>query len=360
MSSNDAVLFRRRTRRSRLRLSEAVLAAALAAPLSMLCAQAPVMGPVLKERAVPDAPKNAFGSSLEGWVKLRYSVLADGTTADVRVVDAMPPQLPTGDAVRAVEHSVFAPANNGAEPIAWHNNQTIIVFDDETVALEPTPPFSQAYVAVVELYGEQKYEQAEAANERLLTTVTSRLNEIGLAQTQAALVNMAASDVHDAYAAIRRATELDVVTLPDEELREALRIRFAIELELGRVSEALDTFARYEALGAPTDAPADATLADDALAAQAAAIREALQSDAAIAIKGRVEREPWTHAPTRRTFTLVDVDGDVRQIRAECDRRKVTLEYVADIDWTLPESWGACVLFVDAKRDTTFTLYELK
>jgi len=30
------------------------------------------------------------------------------------------------------------------------------------------------------------------------------------------------------------------------------------------------------------------------------------------------------------------------------------------VDWTLPASWGSCVLFVDAKRDTSFTLYEFK
>jgi hypothetical protein len=37
------------------------------------------------------------------------------------------------------------------------------------------------------------------------------------------------------------------------------------------------------------------------------------------------------------------------------------LEYREDIEWSLPDRcWGSCAAFVDARRGTTFTLYEFK
>jgi hypothetical protein len=236
--------------------------------------------------------------------------------------------------------------------IDWHNNEATILFDDQAVPLEPSESFLQSYVAASDLFRQKEFAQARPASERLLEMGVTRLREIGLAQMLVALVNTTVPDMHIAYDAIRRATEPNAVVLPPDELMQALGYRFAIETQLGRAVEALATFARRQALGSPAQ--------PDSLAAQAMAIEEALEGDGAIAIKGRVGREPWVHSPSRRTFTIVDVDGDVRGIQVECNRRKVVLEYMPDVDWTLPESWGDCVLFVAAKRDTTFSLYEFK
>src|SRR5690606_11677216 len=48
-----------------------------------------------------DLSTSAALAAREGWVKLRYSVRADGATADVRVVDAMPLGLDPSRAVAA-------------------------------------------------------------------------------------------------------------------------------------------------------------------------------------------------------------------------------------------------------------------
>jgi hypothetical protein len=329
--------------------SFAILAALLAAQAALAQTE-----PVPVQQDIPEElPTTQFGTTMEGWVKVRYSVLANGTTANVRVVEVMPPRLDTRATVAAVERWTFQAASPGAPAAEWHDNEAIVTFDDPATPLEPTPFFLQSYTSVSELLGAKDFEKArDAANQRL--PLTARLNEIGLTEAQVALASIGLADYHAAYAAIKRATDPSVVTLPDEQLRKALEVRFAVELELGRAADALATYARHRAL-----LPSDGS-AEDALAGQAQALEKSMQTDAPIAVKGRIEREPWAHVPARRTFTLTDVEGEVSQIQVECDRRKTVLTYQADVDWTLPAGWGSCTLFVDGKRDTTFALYEFK
>jgi TonB family protein len=306
--------------------------------------------PVPLEQPQPEPPTNQFGLPLEGWVKVRYTVLANGTVSDVRVVDVMPPKLPTKAAVSAVQKWSFTPANAGGEPVDWFNNEALVVFDAENVPLEPSPLFAQNYVQVHELVASRDFDKAKKQNQQLLDTWAMRLNEIGLVQVQAAVVNIGTSDLHDAYEAILRATDPRVPTLQGSELADALRYRFALAVELGHFADSLETHDRLLEL-APLSS-------DDPVATQAGALREALRGDAAILVKGRVNREPWGYAPSRRTFGFADVDGTVRNVELECDRRKVVLDYSADVEWSIPESWGECMLFVNARRNTSFSLVE--
>jgi len=69
-------------------------------------------------------------------------------------------------------------------------------------------------------------------------------------------------------------------------------------------------------------------------------------------------RAPWRHALTARTFTITQVDGDVRGMEVECVGTTVRLRYELGMEWTLPAHWSNCVLAVRAKPDTTFALYE--
>jgi len=83
-----------------------------------------------------------------------------------------------------------------------------------------------------------------------------------------------------------------------------------------------------------------------------------LAFDAESVFEVRIGRKPWTHDLTQRTFTIARVYGEIRDIEVECGEHAEKLEHEIGVEWTLPESWGPCTLVVDAKRDTTFALYE--
>jgi hypothetical protein len=75
---------------------------------------------------------------------LRYSIMADGTTANVRAVDAMPPGASTDSSVRAVEQWTFEPARDGDQSIEWHNNVAVVAFTNDGTPREATPFFAEA------------------------------------------------------------------------------------------------------------------------------------------------------------------------------------------------------------------------
>jgi len=84
----------------------------------------------------------------------------------------------------------------------------------------------------------------------------------------------------------------------------------------------------------------------------------ALPFDASRIFHARVGRKAWTHPLTAGTFTFADVDGEIYEMQAACEGQIRPLRYQADMEWTLPEGWGACELVVDASRGTSFYLLE--
>jgi hypothetical protein len=182
--------------------------------------------------------------------------------------------------------------------------------------------------------------------------MTSRLAEVGLAQVQSTAIHVALSDVHGAYAAIRRATDPRVSVLVPQDLTIALQYRGALEIQLGDVVGALATFERRNEIAPVPES--------DPAVARMAALEQALAGDVPIAIKAKILDGSWMHAPSRRTFEIADVAGDIKGIRVECNRRVAELEYSPGSALTLPESWGACTVIVEGRSDTEFVFYEFK
>ncbi len=332
-------------------LTCAAMAMGLAAILVAPGTHAQVVAPQPLEQPQPAAPEDRFGFSKEGWVVLRYIVRADGSTDDVVVIDKQPPELQHRDAVAAVEDWTFAPATPGGEPIDWYNNETVIRFGSPDAQGEPSPFTVQAYRETQALIDEGELERALRSNERMMMNV-SQLTAIGLGLMQNAVINLQLGDLHAAYAAIERATDPRVGALQGSDLIVALQYRNVLEMQLGYVMDALTTLERRRALAPVPD--------DDAVAANAAAIEQALSDGATVTHNAKIIEDVWRHALRRRTFAIELVNGDIEVINAECDRRTAELEYAPDAEWALPESWGACAVAVEGRDDTEFRFYEFQ
>lgn len=349
----------RRAEQSVIRASVSIIDSRSVATLAMRTAgEDAIATPEAVELLTPEEPSSALGEvdRREGWVKLRYSTLADGTTADVRVVDVMPPGLDTLTAVAAVGAWTFEPAVANGVPIDWHNNVAVIAFKREGSEFHASPAFAEAYEEVAELVSSARYSRAKSRSERMQSERAFSLYEMALAQMQLAAIEHALGDAHAALDAIRRATEPAVPQLPDAELKVALEHRFALEVQLGRVADALETHGRrVEVERLPSDSP---------MARQAAALQDALEAPettTSLGIQGRIdENGQWAHALTWRTFAVDDVDGRNEAIEVECSREKRVLPFEADVEMAVPATWGACVVFVKGRRDTTFTLYQFR
>jgi hypothetical protein len=290
----------------------------------------------------------------EGWVKLRYTVRSDGTTADLRAVDVVPPGLDPSTAVAAVEAWRFEPAVADGVPVEWHHNLAVITFSRGEGAHEAWTEYAEAYEGVAGLIADRRYDEARAGNETMLIEFAFTLEEIGLALMQRAAIEHALGDPQAALRAIRAATEPEVRALADEEMRLALEHRFALELELGRAADALRTFERRSALGRISSR--------DPLARQAAALRQALSApEASLEIQAQIDDSGRSeHVLHWSTFAVGDADGNADGLEVECHRRKADLPLEEEIEITIPASWGRCALFVAGQPGTTFTLYEFQ
>jgi hypothetical protein len=295
--------------------------------------------------APPEAPPS------EGWVQLRYTVSADGTTTDVRAVDAVPPGLSASGAAMAAQLWTFEAATEDAVPIDWHHNLAVVVFSRDA-EYDGSIEFAEAYEDVAALIASGQYGDAKSRNELMQRVDATTLEEIALGQMQLAAIEHAAGDPHAALDAIRRATAAGVTALADEELKLALEHRFALELELGRAADALQTYERREELAHVGSR--------DALARQGAALKQGLAApDATQAVRGRLATNgAWEYAPHWATFELSNVEGTGESLDVECHRRKAELPFEPNAQITIPPAWGACVLTLRGQPDTTFTLYE--
>lgn len=311
-----------------------------------------VVAPAPLEQTQPEPPTNRFNMPIEGWAIVRYSVLADGTTADVNVVDYMPPQLIEKDIRNAVEAWTFKPATNDGKAVDWHHGESVVVFDADSVPAEPKPMFVKGYREVEMLLADGDNKGALQRNRRLLVMETSRLAEIGVALVQNARVNIALDNLNEAYASILRATDPRLPLLEPSEMQVALEYRNRLELGLGDVVGALETFARRQALGTVP--------ATDLMASKVDAIESALDTDAAIAVKGKIIDDVWSHDLARRTFAIGDLDGDLKRVELACDLGATELEYSQESEWSVPDSWGACTATVEGRRDSEFVFYEFK
>ena len=84
----------------------------------------------------------------------------------------------------------------------------------------------------------------------------------------------------------------------------------------------------------------------------------AVESEADAVFEVRMGREPWSHELSSKTFTIARVYGKVRDLKVTCEEQELELEFEVGVEWTLPDSWSTCTVIVNAKRDTTFALYE--
>jgi protein TonB len=60
-------------------------------------------------RVQPEWPRRALTQGIEGWVRVQFTIRADGTVSNARVVESQPGQLFDRSAVRAIERWRFRP-----------------------------------------------------------------------------------------------------------------------------------------------------------------------------------------------------------------------------------------------------------
>jgi hypothetical protein len=327
-------------------------------------AQESFVAPRAVAQPAPPLTTNAIGIPTEGWAVVRYTVLTDGTTSRIDVIDIVPPSADPTATIEAIEQWTFTPGTKDGDAIDWHNNESIVVFQSPADDAGSTM-FEEAYAEIVDIIQAQvptsegpeteqaiaAFERAREANLKLLNEHATRVEDIALALSQAGLINIYLKNSHEAYDFSRRATDPRNPLLEGQDLRVALQQRFQLEATLGRTRDALRTYERIAAGYASDESNPTSELAG--LLRTRARDQEILQA------MGFVGEQPWRIDASRKIFTLNDIEGRVTSIDAECDSARIRLDYQPDVEWRLPDSLGDCTYFVNAEPGTSFSFYEL-
>lgn len=76
-------------------------------------------------RVAPRYPRKAAMRGIEGWVKVEFTILEDGTVTDAKVIDAQPRRIFNREAVRAVLRWKFKPQVVEGKKVRRQATQTI-------------------------------------------------------------------------------------------------------------------------------------------------------------------------------------------------------------------------------------------
>jgi hypothetical protein len=329
-----------------------ILLGSLAGLAQTAAAQGDMTAPQPAALAQPPQPTNGAGTSVDGWAIVRYSVLADGTTDNVHVIETVPPGIETGPTIESVGQWTFTPGTRDGEAIDWHNTESLITYRAEGASQAPSSEFQSQFDAIrVMLEGEPPIdlEAAMRMNRALLEESATQMTELAITLAQRALIALALNDAHAAYESLLLATDPRLSAMTGDDLFFALQLRLQLADQLGRSQDVIETHERLAAMFDPEQ--------EDPLAEHIAQLRDIRTNDETLQVLGYVDDDPWRISADRRIFTIDEVDGVVDGIDVECDARRTTLDYQPGVEWQLPESWGNCELFVAGDPGTSFSFF---
>ena len=338
----------------------------------------------------------AFGS--EAIVHSRYTVRADGSVSDIKFPGGFGSNTFLQNTLKQnMSTWTFTPGTANGEAVDFYNQEYTFVLRldpnapprmgpppgggrrgappaapaEGTEAATPTVDFStlpppphslsvkvkDAIDTITVLVGTQDYDKALKEIDKLERRELRSVFDYSLVQEIKSGIYMAKQDPLKALEASQLATQSTegpqgtrIWFLPDELLENALRSRFLLAATLRQNGLAWET---YTTLDGKFDLPAD-----DQIHALAQSLKAQLDAPEPLGMLAGINDKVWTHTPTRRIFTVTDVDGKLSKITARCERSTLELKYQKDVDWTLPEPLGACSLDFEGKKGTQFTLYE--
>lgn len=297
-----------------------------------------------------------FGN--EGFIVTRYTVKADGTTDNIEIVGGFTNDFYERTIKEVVSKWTFQPGTVNGTAVDFLNQEYIFRIKI-TEELASTPDFQKEYTELAALYDAGEYEDAKKAMRGMLRQHVHTVLDYAVTEQMLSSIEMKLGDPYAALAAIKLTTlnsvnaagEPEYMLLPNL-LEAAMRQQLVLGASLHQEGEVTRT---WEVLNAIFEIPAD-----DPLRGLVATAQEKIDSPDPLPALAKIIDQQLTYQPVHRIFTVADISGELESITAHCEHRNLELEYMPDVDWTLPASLGKCSLDFAGDDGTTFTIYEFK
>ena len=333
----------------------------VAAVAGLLCASASLAGdevelelytgPAAKETVRPIYPELALRSLREGWVHAHFMVGADGRAYEIAITDSMGDPAFARATVRSIEKSVYEPAKLNGSPIdAGYARKYYFEIQGGVNAARGS--FLRTYRRIGDAIA--------AGNRQLAGTLVEELSARN--HYEEALLHLARfhylrewGEAAQQLQALDRAIahEKTAKYLPEQVFISALVAHFGLLAHTRDFARALET---YETLQ-------DFELDDHvltALQADAKQIRALKSDNRAYSVGGEIDTSAnWYYDLFKDDFAVLDVDGDVAEVKLRCDRKYVFWRFDPEVVYHVNDDYGDCHLTLVGDPGTTFQLRQM-
>lgn len=313
-------------------------------------------------RAVPVAmPSPAFPGGVrtgqEGWVRVDFVVTRDGRATDPVILDSVGGEPFEQAALDTIEDWRFETPEDGAE---LGNNIAEMRFEVRRGRDLATSNFLRRYRRIMTHVHNEETGKARARLDEAYALGGWNLYEETMLALMSGRVEDQEGNGFGKLKHYRRALAVDDhKAVAGKDRRDLLRRIFEVEHETGQYTAALAT---AERLGAEAGSKADL----EAIAPALAAIRETLESDAALIARGRLGtacdceagKPLWYYRPTRRDFEFAESEGALTNFEARCDSSRLQSPIETGASYSLPANAENCRLFVFGDAGASVELIE--
>lgn len=287
-----------------------------------------------------------------GWVYVTFVVQADGSVADVLIVDSSGAPAVEKAVADAIAGWKFAPATLDGKPVPQR-------LDDRLLVLRPAPDSARTG---------RRREKERARLDQLIDSGELDAAELGLVRQRdepdLSYPEWAAIHLLLARVAAARGdqpAQLDalVEALPYQPLWDVpltLRSIFALQMQLQMYRAAMGTYILLKQLGPAVSNPEIERVAGE--------LRVFIDSRKGFRVPAEIRRRGsglgrWRYDILRRRIAFADVQGVIDRFEVRCATHTFADKVDTEREWTLPVGWGNCILVVIGQPGTRFTFLEL-
>jgi len=313
------------------------------------------------ERRNPDYPSTALSRGQEGWVMVSYVVSETGTVEEAMIEDSSGVESFEQAALEAVQRWRYAPATQDGRPTEHAMVKTRIQFELEGKAEGARSSFVTKYRRTMELLREKDFGAAQPLIDELEFGERGNLYEDAWFWwlKYVYLDTTGSTDALAKQQSLQRALGYEEEYLAPDQFVDAAQRLYASYVQSFDLRAALTTFERLrDAKEARRSDSYDRVV--ERLMPSYEQIQEIVRGERAVKMQARVgEFDYWVHDLVRRSFTITNVSGrlDVLDVRCRVATRRYT-PVPPNSDWTIPESWGECGVYIKGEPGTTFEFLE--
>lgn len=309
-----------------------------------------------------DYPAAALQRQEEGWVAVSYIVSTQGEVIEPMIEGSSGVEAFERAALSAVRQWRYKPAMQDGVPVERGMVRTAIFFMLDDTSDGASREFVRAYRKISSLIAAKDLAAAGSALTDLELKPRRDFYEVAWLELLRYRYMRAAGtgSTLDLIDALTDAIWYDEQPyLERDEFVIAHQHLFILQARAGEFGAALETLSNLrKSKFAQRSKHFEPTIAE--MTKAAADIQALIDGDAPLKVEGRVGKYAyWIHPLVRRSFSIVDVTGNLQLVDIRCTRGNKRYPFTTeDLTWTVPASWGDCGLYLHGERDTTFTFLE--